>query len=137
MNTAPVLIVDDDLDDRDFLQEAWTELGMENTLVFFSNAEDALVYLQAGHQPPFLILCDVNLPRMDGFELKRKIYENIEMNYQSIPFVFWSSQPSKAQIQKAYDLGGNGFFVKDNNFDALKQSLYEIVQYWRKCITPY
>jgi CheY-like chemotaxis protein len=137
MNSAPVLIVDDDIDDRDFLLDAWKDLGFENTLIFFNNGEDALRHLQSDETPPFLILCDVNLPRMDGFELKQKIYEDFETNYRSIPFVFWSSQPSKAQIQKAYDLGGNGFFVKGDNFAAIKQSLLEIVQYWRKCITPY
>jgi CheY-like chemotaxis protein len=137
MNTAPVLIVDDDVDDRDFLQEAWKELHFPNALIFLNNGEEAIEYLRSGKLSPFLILCDVNLPKMDGFELKRKIYEDIEMNYRSIPFVFWSSQPSKAQIQKAYDLGGNGFFIKGSQFDEIKQSLLEIVQYWRKCITPY
>jgi CheY-like chemotaxis protein len=137
MEHAPLLIVDDDSDDREFLQDAWKDLDFPNALVFFNNGEEVLRYLRYEKVSPFLILCDVNLPRMDGFELKKKILEDTEMNYKSIPFVFWSSQASKAQIQKAYDLGGNGFFVKANTFEETKQSLINIVGYWRKSKTPY
>lgn len=137
VNNAPVLIVDDDTDDRELLQDAWKELNFPNALLFFSNGEDVLAYLKKEKISPFLILCDVNLPRMDGFELKQRILADTDMNYKTIPFVFWSSVASKAQIQKSYDLGGNGFFIKESNFEAMKQSLIETVQYWRKSKTPY
>jgi CheY-like chemotaxis protein len=136
MNYAPVLIVDDDGEDREFLQEAWNELNFKNPLLYFKNGNEVLQYLQSENTKPFLIICDVNIPVMDGFELKKKLLEDRTMNYKSIPFVFWSSQVSKTQIQKAYDLGANGFFVKENNLRDLKQSLFEIVMYWLKSKTP-
>ena len=137
MNNAPILIVDADSDDRFFLQEAWKDLDFPNELLFFSDGEEVLRYLGSANTPPFLILCEVNLPKMDGFELKKKILENTEMNYKSIPFVFWSAEASKAQIQQSYDLGGNGFFIKDVKFEIIKQSLIDIVEYWRKSKTPF
>ena len=73
---------------------------------------------------------------MDGFELKAHLLEDSSLNYKSIPFVFWSSQVSKAQIQKAYDLGGNGFFVKESNFEDLKSFLHTLMEYWLKSKTP-
>jgi CheY-like chemotaxis protein len=136
MNEGPILIVDDDGDDREFLKEAWNELDFPNRLLFFDGGQQILDYLNSEKVAPFLIICDVNIPKMDGFELKRRILENSSMNYKSIPFVFWSSQVSKTQIERAYDLGVNGFFVKDNNFNDLKQSLIDIVKYWRKSKTP-
>lgn len=136
MNTAPILIVDDDTDDRYLLQDAWKELGFSNALLFFNTGEEVLHYLYSEKTIPFLILCDVNIPKMDGFELKAKLLEDTEMNYKSIPFVFWSSEVSKKQIQKAYDLGINGFFVKGNSFDEIKQSLIDIVNYWQKSKVP-
>ena len=113
MNSAPILIVDDDTDDQDLLQAAWKELEYENELLFFSTGEEVLTYLQEEKRTPFLILCDVNIPKMDGFQLKAKLLQDTQMNYKSIPFVFWSSLASTAQIQRSYDLGGNGFFVKE------------------------
>lgn len=136
MNTAPILIVDDDSDDREFLQLAWKELDFPNALLFFDHAEAVLQYLLEEKQAPFLIMCDVNIPKMDGFALKAKLLEDTRTNYKSIPFVFWSQEVSKAQIQKAYDLSVHGFFVKDSRFEDIKQSLVDIARYWQKCKTP-
>jgi CheY-like chemotaxis protein len=136
MNNGPILIVDDDPDDWEFLQEAWNELDFLNPLLFFQNGEDVLQYLKSDKQKPFLILCDVNIPKMDGFELKNELLKDRSTNYRSIPFVFWSTEVSKSQIQKAYDLGVNGFFVKENNFNGIKQSLIDIVKYWFNSKTP-
>src|SRR5687767_11454502 len=137
MNTGPILIVDDDDDDKQLLEDAWDELKYPNKLIFFKNGPDVLDYLMASEHQPFLILCDVNIPKMDGFELKEKILNNGETRYKSIPFVFWSSMISNAQIQRAYDLGVNGFFIKDSNFNGLKESLVDIVNYWAKSKVPY
>jgi CheY-like chemotaxis protein len=136
VNTAPILIVDADSDDRQVLQDAWKDLGFPNSLLFFATGDEVLHYLASEKVVPFLILCDVNIPKMDGFELKARILENTSMNYKSIPFVFWSSEVSNRQIQKAYDLGVNGFFVKGNTFEEIKQSLTDIVNYWQKSKVP-
>lgn len=98
--------------------------------------EELLQYLTSEGIIPFLILCDVNIPKMEGFELKAKLLEDNSLNYKSIPFVFWSSKLSKKQIQKAYDLGVNGFFVKGNTFEEIQKSLLDIVNYWQKSKVP-
>jgi len=136
MINGPVLIVNDDTDDQEFLQDAWKQLQYENPLIFFTKGEEVIRYLESEKTTPFLILCDVNLPRMDGFELKEKLLEDDLTNYKSIPFLFWSSEVSKAQIEKAYNLGVNGFFVKDKTFHDLKESLSDIVNYWKKSKMP-
>jgi CheY-like chemotaxis protein len=135
MNNSPVFIVDDDHDDREFLEQAWKELGYTNSLKFFDNGEEVLNYLKSNPTVPFLILCDVNLPKMDGFELKKLIEESF-VRQKSIPFVFWSNFAAKAQIQKAYDLSANGFFIKETKFEDIKKSLVEIYQYWQKSKAP-
>jgi CheY-like chemotaxis protein len=136
MNTDPILIIDDDSDDKEFLQDAWKELNYPNQLIFFKNGEQVLQYLQTEKTVPFLIISEVNLPIMNGFELKEKILKHDTMRYKSIPFVFWSSQISNSQVQKAYDLGVNGVFVKESNLAELKQSLIDIVRYWIKSKVP-
>ena len=136
MNDGPVFIVDDDEDDREFVKEVWKELGYKNELLFFQNGEAVLNHLKTKKVVPFLILCDVNLPRMDGFELKDKLLESDEMYHKSIPFVFWSSQASTEQIKKAYNLRVNGFFMKDARMDDLKSSVATIMTYWLKSRVP-
>lgn len=136
MSTGPILIVNDDVDDREFLKEAWEELGYPNQLIFFTSGSDVIQYLDSKKPTPFLILCDVNLPKMDGFELKEKILADDIARYKSIPFVFWSDYVSKAQIEKSYDLGGNGFFIKGQTSEEIMKSLRDIVNYWANCKVP-
>ncbi len=136
MNTAPILIVDDDLDDQEFLQEAWEELAFPNELIFFSNAEEVLNYLKQEVTVPFLIISDVNLPKMNGFELKKKLLEDDSVNYKTVPFVFFSNTATNTQIEKSYDLGGNGFFIKGQNMLEIKKTLTDIVNYWQKSKAP-
>jgi len=135
MNNSPVFIVDDDHDDREFLEQAWKELGYNNPLKFFDDGEQMLNYLKGNSTIPFLILCDVNLPKMDGFELKKQIEES-DIKLKSVPFVFWSNFAAKAQIEKAYNLSANGFFIKETKFEDIKQSLVDIYKYWQKSKTP-
>ena len=136
MNNGPVLIVDDDEDDKELVIDAWKELDYGNELIFMTHGQEVLAYLKSGKPTPFLILCDVDIPKMDGFELKEKILDDSNSHYKSIPFVFWSSGVSKAQIQRAYDLGVNGFFVKENSFEGIKTSLKNIVAYWAESVVP-
>ncbi len=120
MDTAPILIVDNDKDEWEFLQDAWGELEYSNQLIFFSNGEEVLNYLKKEKTVPFLIICDVNLHKMNGFELKKKLLDDNLVNYKSIPFVFFSNTATKAQIEKSYDLGSNGFFIKGKNMQEIK-----------------
>lgn len=136
MNTAPILIVDDDNDDRQLLVDAWRELGYPNTLLFFDSGEAVLHYLHVEKVVPFLILCDVNIPKMDGYDLKARLLKDTSMHYRTIPFVFWSSEVPKKQIRKAYDLGVNGFFVKGSTYEEMKQALADIVNYWQRSKVP-
>ena len=136
MNTEPILIVDGDKDEWEFLQDAWEGLEYPNQLIFFSDAEEVLSYLKKEKIIPFLIICDVNLHKMNGFELKKKLIEDNLINYKSIPFVFFSNTATKAQIEKSYDLGSNGFFIKGRNMEEIKNTLIDIVNYWERSKTP-
>jgi CheY-like chemotaxis protein len=136
MNNQPIFVVDDDIDDTDLLEDAWKELEFKNKLKFFRNAEDVLEHLKTNSTVPFLIISEVNLPKMNGLELKRKLMEEDYINYKSIPFVFLSTSVSQSQIEAAYEVCTNGFFIKEATFEGLKQQLIDIVRYWLKSKTP-
>lgn len=135
MSDASILVVDADSDDQEFLKDAWNETGFTHPLIFFKSGEEVLGYLKTA-PTPFLILSDVRLPKMDGFELKEKLLKDINLKYGSIPFVFWTADASDEQIKRSYDLGGNGFFLKGSTFQEIKQSLIDIVNYWTKSKSP-
>jgi len=136
MNTSPVFIVDDDSDDRFLIKEVWRELEVTNPLLFFEHAENVIAHLKDDPTPPFLIICDVNLPGIDGFELRKRLQDNSNFRYKTIPFIFWSTKALPEQVKRSYDLGGHGFFIKDSKFEDLKESFKDIISYWLKSKTP-
>ena len=136
MNNAPVFIVDDDVDDREIIHEIWNELGIKNPLLFFASGHEVLDHVKKDPTNPFIIISDVNLPRMDGFELRQKLLDEHSFHYKSIPFVFWSTVASNEQIKKAYDYGAQGFFIKGSNYSMLKESLDMIMTYWKTSKAP-
>lgn len=136
MNNPPVFIVDDDIDEREIIQDIWYELNVKNKLVFFETGQALLDHLKTDATNPFMIICDVNLPQMDGFALRKIFDEEVSLLYKSIPFIFWSTTASNDQIKKAYDCGAQGFFFKGENYKATKQSLGIIIEYWKTSKAP-
>lgn len=116
-------------------QEIWQELNFKNSLEVFSSPEQLLSRIRENINP-FIIICDVNLRRMDGFTLREKLSEETTLSYKSIPFVFWSTTASNEQIKKAYDIGGHGFFFKGENYTQIKESLNIIMSYWTASKAP-
>ena len=137
MSNAPIYIVEDDADDEDIIQDAFNDLGITNPLKFFVTAEGVLNQLKKEEEVPFIIISDINLPKMDGFELRRKILEESSLADKSIPFIFWSTSASEAQIKRAYDLSVHGFFLKGHSYGELKEIIYEMVHYWNDSLAPH
>jgi DNA-binding NarL/FixJ family response regulator len=130
MQTGAVYIVDDDVDDHEMVNELWKELKLPNQLLFFTSGQDMLDHLTKVVNAPYIIICDVNLPKMNGFELREKLLELGSKKFTTVPFIFWSTHASDSQISKAYDLSAHGFFIKGDSFDKMKQSLKAILNYW-------
>jgi CheY-like chemotaxis protein len=136
MDDRPVFIIDDDVDERDIIQDIFQELNVHNPLLFFDSGHAVLDYLQKDPTNPFLIICDVNLPQMDGFALRQRFADENSLHYKSIPFIFWSTTASNEQIKRAYDYGAHGFFFKGHNYAEIKQSLNVIIAYWTSSKAP-
>lgn len=132
----PILVVDDDEDDLMLIREAVDRLHLERPFRFFKSGKALLQHLQDDKEAPFLILCDVNLPGENGFEVKEAITSDNLLKYISVPFIFWSTSASEPDIRKAYDLPAQGFFIKPSNFDELCQTLKLILDYWQKSQHP-
>ena len=136
MNYRPVFIVDDDLEERDIIRDIFQELNVQNPLLFFETGQEVLEHMQKDPTNPFLIICDLNLPQMDGFALRQKFADEDSFHYKSIPFIFWSTTASNDQIKKAYDFGAHGFFFKGHSYAEMRESLSTIFHYWMSSKSP-
>lgn len=133
---GPVVVIEDDEDDKQMLQEIFATLNYKNKIVFFTNAKDALAYFNRTDVTPFLILSDVNMPRINGFELRRKVHTNEQLSIKCIPYLFFTTAASKESVIDAYSMSVQGFFVKPNSYRQLESNIKIIMEYWSVCIAP-
>lgn len=127
---GPLLLVDDDADDREMIGIALEELAWDKPVRFFKDAESALQYLQQATECPFLIISDLNMPKMTGLDFKAHIETNNILQRKNIPFVFLSTTTNRTFVSKAFQLNAKGFFVKGPSYSSLKTSLKTILSYW-------
>jgi len=134
--SGPIIIIEDDMDDQDILADIFKELNYGNKLVFFGDSVEALEYLTHTDIEPFLVLSDINMPKLNGMELREKIHNNEDLRMKSIPYLFFSTSAEQQHVIDAYSRSIQGFFVKPNNYDKLKSLIIRIVEYWQECESP-
>jgi CheY-like chemotaxis protein len=134
--TGPVVVIEDDEDDRLMLQEIFQTLNYKNQIVFFADGNEALDYLNKTDIIPFLILSDINMPRINGFELRTKVHTNEQLSLKCIPYLFFTTHADKKAVVDAYSMSVQGFFVKPNSYEKLESTIRKIIEYWQECIAP-
>mgnify|MGYP001627179916 CR=1 FL=1 len=137
MKSGPIILIEDDVDDKEILEEVLKELNVSNELIWFNNCIEAYNFLLHTSQRPLLIISDVNLPGQNGLELKRQIDENPILRSKSIPFIFYSTSVSQHAVNIAYqEMTVQGFFQKEQNFESIKIKIKNILDYWKDCRHP-
>lgn len=133
MTGGPIIIVDDDEDDRELYAEIIHEIGVPNKIHFFGEAALALQYLLTTREQPFIILSDVNMPRMTGLEFKAQIQADDYLRQKGIPFVFISTNASADAVRKAHRLSVQGYFQKPTSLESIRLMFLCIFEYWTLC----
>lgn len=134
--TGPIVIIEDDTGDQLVLQEIFEELNYKNPLVFFEDSEKALDFLEHTDIEPFLVLSDINMPKLNGMELREKIHNNEDLWRKSIPYLFFSTSAEQQHVVDAYSRSIQGFFIKSNDYETIKRTIIKIIEYWQECESP-
>ena len=128
---GPIIVVDDDHEDHLIIQDAFREVLVDQRLILFDRATDFLEFLRTTAEQPFIIFCDINMPGMNGIEMRNEIVTDPYLRETSIPFVFYSTAANPQQIRMAYELTVQGFFQKPASYSELVEMLRLIVKYWK------
>lgn len=134
--SGPIIIIEDDIDDQDILKDIFKELQYGNKVIFFGDSVKALEFLTDTEIEPFLVLSDINMPKLNGMELREKVHNNEDLRLKSIPYLFFSTSAEQKHVIDAYSRSIQGFFVKPNNYERLKEVIRKIVEYWQECESP-
>ncbi len=133
---GPIVIIEDDRDDQDIFREVFESLACKNEVLFFDNGELALDYLLSSDVEPFIIFSDINMPVLNGMELREKVHENEDLRLKSIPYLFFSTSAEQQYVVDAYSKSIQGFFIKPSSFGEIRNTIKIIVDYWSSCVSP-
>jgi len=109
----PIYVVEDDEDDLLLLRYCLQRAEAEFRFEFQGNGETFLSFLQTAPSPkiaPFVVLLDLKMPRVDGFEVLSWLKQN--KRFSKNPVVVFSSSDLPEDIQRAYSLGANWYIQK-------------------------
>jgi two-component system, response regulator len=129
----PILVVEDNPMDLDFLLQAFEENNVANPVRVCRDGEEALQFISAhvspdDHDLPLLVLLDLRLPKVDGIEVLHQARQNAV--WKQIPFVVVTTSRENVDISRAYELGVNSYIVKPVNFAAFAEVVKNIKVYW-------
>ncbi len=136
-HTGPIVLIEDDSDDVLTMQEALKDLNVGNELVYFQNAILAMKYLRETAAQPFLIICDLNMPIQNGLDFKKQIDADINLKKKCIPFIFYSTAATEADVSEAFlHMSIQGFFIKAPSYGEILADITAIIEYWKKSKHP-
>lgn len=137
--TVTFLLVEDDEVDIKAIERSLRELKICNPLVIARDGREALEHLRGQNDrekisSPFLILLDLNMPRMNGLEFLAELRSDPELN-TSVVFVLTTSKDDRDRLS-AYEKHVAGYIVKSNVANSFSEAMKLIDHYWRVVELP-
>lgn len=130
-----LLIVEDSESDIELLREALAEGEPGIELDVVRHGEDALAFLRrqdpfADAQRPDLVVLDLNLPRLGGFEVLRALREDVDARLRRLPVIVFTTSGSRGDVDQAYDLHASSFVTKPTAFDQYLETVRCLREFW-------
>jgi CheY-like chemotaxis protein len=139
MSLAPeveILLVEDDVNDVELTLRAFRSRNLANQVFVARDGAEALAFFfgEDGHPlrdigvMPRVILLDLNLPKVDGLEVLRRL--RADERTRTLPIVVLTSSTEEPDIAAAYRLGANSYIVKPVDFESFARAVSEVGLYW-------
>ena len=136
MGERVILLVEDNPDDEALTLRALQKNNITNKIVVARDGVEALDYLFANGMyagrdtsvEPELILLDLKLPKIDGFEVLKKL--RADKRTKLLPVVILTSSKEQQDIVNGYGLGANSYVRKPVDFQDFVQAVLQLGLYW-------
>lgn len=135
-NLAQILLVEDNNMDVILTLDAFKEAKLKNKINVARNGQEALDYLfgrdkyanRDDYPMPSLILLDLKMPGIDGFEVLRQIKGTDKL--KRIPVIILTSSKEEGDRTLSYDIGANSYLMKPVSFEGFTEVVKKIDDYW-------
>lgn len=127
--SRPILLVEDDAVDVMTVKRALRHLHIDNPLVHLKDGKEAFDYLKdESNTEPNIIILDLNIPSMSGFELLKSM--KADERLKSIPVIVMTTSETSQDIEESFNLSVAGYIVKPLDFDQVVKGFGTINKYW-------
>ena len=119
-----IIIAEDDDGHAELIQEGLKESGICNPLIRFANGEDTWNFIAENGgraSNSFLLLLDINMPRMDGIEVLRRMKADEHLKH--IPIMMLTTTDDPREVEMCYRLGCNMYITKPIQFEKFAETL--------------
>ncbi|MGE5505093.1 MAG: response regulator [Actinomycetota bacterium] len=127
-----VLLVDDEPADIELTRMALSHAPIPCQVMTAANGREALGLLQRerseGKRIPDLILLDLNMPQMNGYDVLKAMKEDGGLS--SIPVVVLTTSCATEDVKDVYRMGASGFITKPSDVDDLFRFMHAVLEYW-------
>ena len=131
-NDPPILLVEDNLDDVELTMRAFSKARLANPIIVASDGVEALQHLlpENGAAPlqPALVLLDLNLPRVAGLDVLRRM--RADSRTRITPVVVLTTSSHQRDIVDSYALGCNSYLTKPVDFGEFIEAAATLGLYW-------
>jgi len=127
--SRPILLVEDDNIDAMTVKRALKDLKVTNQLVHVINGEEAINYLQSkDNHRPSVILLDLNMPKMNGFEFLKIAKDDAEL--RQIPVIVLTTSKDEQDKIESFHFCVAGYIVKPANYKNFVEAMRTVDLYW-------
>jgi CheY-like chemotaxis protein len=131
-----ILLAEDDPNDVAIVQKAFRLAGYDNPFIVVKNGEEAIAYLEGAGEysdrkrfpVPALMLLDIKMPRVDGFEVLQWVRAHAKWKY--LPVIVLTNSYYGPDINRAYYLGANSFLTKPEDLQEYVRAVQQVVHFW-------
>jgi CheY-like chemotaxis protein len=132
-----ILLVEDNPGDVRLTQEAFRDAKVRNEMVVVGDGLEAMAYLKQENKyahatRPDLILLDLNLPRMNGFEVLDAI--KVDESLKRIPVIVLTTSQAEQDIIRSYDLHANAYVTKPVDLEQFIVAIQAIESFWLEIV---
>jgi CheY-like chemotaxis protein len=124
-----ICLVEDNPDHVHIIVRAIKGIDAETEIGTFSDGESALEYLRTTTVVPDLVLLDLNMPGISGFDVLGAV--KADERLKTIPVVILTSSDLRADVARAYELGASGYITKETYLQDLQAILAHTLLYWQ------
>jgi len=131
----PILLVEDDNVDAMTVKRAVKDLRLPNPVIHLYNGEEAVNYLcDDNSEKPFVVLLDLNMPKMSGLEFLKIVKANDEL--RPIPVIVLTTSKEKHDVMDSFEHGAAGYMIKPVDYKRFTDVINTIISYWNLSETP-